>query len=163
MSQRQKGQLLRASILDRLIDERPDQKKENEKQRHQLMNEIRDGVRRDLERLLNTRFRSLSPPPNCPELEKSLMNYGLPDLNTFNFVNGTSREQFCTIVEDHIKNFEPRFKTVHVSIPENETIMGDCLNFRIEAIMYADPAPEEIVFDSSLEPITNIVQIGEVH
>ena len=104
MSQRQKGQLLRASILDRLIDERPDQKKENEKQKHQLMNEIRDGVRRDLERLLNTRFRSISPPKNCPELEKSLINYGLPDLNTFNFVSGTSRDQFCTIVEEHIKN-----------------------------------------------------------
>jgi len=52
---------------------------------------------------------------------------------------------------------------VHVSIPDNDKLMGDCLNFRIEAIMYADPAPEEIVFDSSLEPITNIVQISEVH
>ena len=163
MSKKNKGQLLRASILDRLIDERPDQKKENEKQRHQLMNEIRDGVRRDLEQLLNTRFRSISPPQNCPELEKSLINYGLPDLNTFNFVNGASRQQFCSIVEKHIKSFEPRFKSVHVSIPEHDALMGDCMNFRIEAILYADPAPEEIVFDSSLEPITNVVQIGEVH
>ena len=163
MSQKKNGQLLRASLLDRLIDERPDQKKENEKQRHQLMNEIRDGVRRDLEQLLNTRFRSVSPPKGCHELDKSVVNYGLPDLNTFNFVSGTSREQFCSIVEEHIKNFEPRFKTVHVSIPDEEALMGDSLNFRIEAIMFADPAPEEIVFDSSLEPITNIVQIGEVH
>jgi len=163
MSQPKKGQLLRASILDRLIDERPDQEKEGEKQRHQLMNEIRDGVRRDLEQLLNTRFRAISPPQHCHELEKSLINYGLPDLNTFNFISGSSREQFCNIVEDHIKNFEPRFKSVNVSIPDDESLMGDSLNFRIEAIMYADPAPEEIVFDSSLEPITNIVHIGEVH
>ena len=162
MSQPKKGQLLRASILDRLIDERPDQEKESEKQRHQLMNEIRDGVRRDLEQLLNTRFRAMSPPQHCHELDKSLVNYGLRDLNTFNFVSGSSREQFCTIVEDHIKKFEPRFKSVNVSIPDDESLMGDSLNFRIEAIMYADPAPEEIVFDSSLEPITNIVHIGEV-
>jgi len=163
MSKPKKGQLLRASILDRLIDERPDQAKEPEKQRHQLMNDIRDGVRRDLEILLNTRFRGISPPESCHQLEESLLNYGLPDLNTFNFVSGSSREQFCKIVEEHIKKFEPRFKSVHVSIPDDKKIMGDSLNFRIEAIMYADPAPEEIIFDSSLEPITNIVQIGEVH
>lgn len=163
MSQPKKRQLLRASILDRLIDERPDQIKEPEKQRHQLMNEIRDGVRRDLEILLNTRFRGVSPPEGCTQLEESLINYGLPDLNTFNFVSGSSREQFCKIVEDHIKKFEPRFKSVHVSIPDDTKIMGDSLNFRIEAIMYADPAPEEIIFDSSLEPITNIVQIGKMH
>lgn len=163
MSHAKKGQLLRSSILDRLINERPDLEKESEKQRHQLMNEIKDGVRRDLEQLLNTRFRAISAPTHCHELEKSLINYGLPDLNTFNFVNGTSREQFCLIVEEHIKNFEPRFKSVNVTIPDDSSLMGDSLNFRIEAIMYADPAPEEIVFNSSLEPITNVVHIGEVH
>jgi len=110
MSQPKKGQLLRASILDRLTDERPDLIKEPEKQRHQLMNEIRDGVRRDLEILLNTRFRGVSPPEGCIQLEESLINYGLPDLNTFNFVSGSSREQFCKIVEDHIKKFEPRIQ-----------------------------------------------------
>lgn len=163
MNQIKKTQLLRGSILDRLINERPDQEKENEKQRHQLINEIKDGVRRDLEQLLNTRYRAISPPQHCHELEKSLVNYGLPDLNTFNFVNGSSREQFCLIVEEHIKNFEPRFKSVTVCIPDDSSLMGDCLNFRIEAIMYADPAPEEIVFNSSLEPISNVVHIGEVH
>jgi len=162
MIQQKKGQLLRATILDRLIDESPDQNRDSEKQGHQLMDEIRSGVRRDLEQLLNTRYRAISPPPHCHELDKSLVNYGLPDLNTFNFVSGSSREQFCAMVEDHIKKFEPRFKSVNVSIPDGESLMGDSLNFRIEAIMYADPAPEEIVFDSSLEPITNIVRIGEV-
>ncbi len=163
MNQPKKSQQLRSSILDRLIDKRPDQSKEPEKQRHQMMNEIRNGVRRDLEILLNTRYRGTSPPENCPNLDESLVNYGLPDLNTFNFVNGNSREQFCTIVEDHIRKFEPRFKSVHVSIPDETATMGDSLDFRIEAIMYADPLPEEIIFDSSLEPITNIVHIGEVH
>lgn len=163
MSKAKKGQLLRASILDRLINERPDLEKENEKQRYQLIDEIKAGVRRDLEQLLNTRFRAISAPVHCHELEKSLINYGLPDLNTFNFVSGSSREQFCFIVEEHIKSFEPRFKSVKVSIPEDIGLMGDSLNFRIEAIMYADPAPEEIVFNSSLEPITNVVHIDEVH
>jgi type VI secretion system protein ImpF len=158
-----KGQLLRASILDRLIDERPDLRTETEKQRYQLVDEIKEGVKRDLEQLLNTRFRAVSAPSYCLELEKSLINYGLPDLNTFNFISGSSREQFCRIVEEHIRNFEPRFKSVKVTIPDDISLMGDSLNFRIEAIMYADPAPEEIVFNSSLEPITNVVHIDEVH
>lgn len=157
-----KGQLLRASILDRLINERPDLEKETEKQRYQLIDDIKAGVRNDLEQLLNTRFRAISAPQHCHELEKSLINYGLPDLNTFNFVSGSSRQQFCLIVEEHIKNFEPRFKSVKVSIPDDPALMGDSLNFRIEAVMYADPAPEEIVFNSSLEPITNVVHVGEI-
>ena len=163
MTKATKGQLLRPSILDRLIDERPDLQQETEKQRYQLIDQMKAGVRRDLEQLLNTRFRAVSAPAHCHELEQSLINYGLPDLNTFNFVSGASRTQFCLIVEEHIKNFEPRFKSVKVTIPDDISLMGDSLNFRIEAVMYADTAPEEIVFNSSLEPITNVVQITDVH
>ena len=163
MSRPKEGQLLRASILDRLIDKRPDQASEPEKEKYQFMNEVRDGVRRDLETLLNTRYRGISLPEKCYNLDDSLLNYGLPDLNTFNFVSSNSRKEFCMVVEDHIKKFEPRFKSVHVSIPDDQALMGDGLNFRIEALMYADRAPEEIIFNSSLEPITNIVQVTEVH
>lgn len=62
---------LRASVLDRLIDHEPDRKTESEKNRHQFFTEIKESVRRDLETLLNTRFRCLSPPEECKELDVS--------------------------------------------------------------------------------------------
>ncbi|ARU58819.1 type VI secretion system gp25-like protein [Oleiphilus messinensis] len=158
-AKKKKPVLIRASVLDRLIDNEPEKKAELETTKHQLMNQIRENVRRDLENLLNTRFRSVSPPDECRELDKSLVNYGLPDLNVINFLNNAGADQFCQLVEENIKRFEPRFKTVRVVLHDDERRMDRTLRFRIEAVMYADPAPEEIVFDSSLEPVTNNVHV----
>jgi type VI secretion system protein ImpF len=156
-----KSQKLRPSILDRLIDDRPDQKTEPAKNRHQILSELRESVRRDLEQLLNTRFRPISPADGLKELENSLVNYGLPDLHTINFLSLEGKGEFCRTVEDHIMQFEPRFKSVRVITMEDTWSEDTSLNFRIEAIMYADPAPEEVVFDSSLEPISAIVSVQE--
>ncbi|PID43884.1 MAG: type VI secretion system baseplate subunit TssE [Gammaproteobacteria bacterium] len=161
-NKRKKNLLVRASVLDRLIDYQPDRTIENEKGRHQLMSEIRESVRRDLESLLNTRFRCVSPPDGCDELDRSLVNYGLPDLNVINFLNAAGSNEFCRLVEDHIRRFEPRFKTVNVVLKDSDKL-DRTLHFRIEALMHADPAPEEIVFDSAFEPSTNNVHIGRVH
>lgn len=150
---------LRASVLDRLIDLEPDRKSESEKSRHQFFSEIKESVRRDLETLLNTRFRCLSPPEECVELDTSLVNYGLPDLNVINFTSQQGRAQFCIFVEDNIRKFEPRFKSVRVMLTDKSERLESAIRFRIEATMYADPAPEELIFDSSLEPVTNNVRV----
>ncbi len=156
-----KSQKLRPSILDRLIDDRPDQTTEPEKNRHQVLSELRESVRRDLEDLLNTRFRAISAPEGLRELDTSLINYGLPDLHTINFLSLEGKDEFCRTVEDHIMQFEPRFKSVRVITMEETWSEDTSLNFRIEAVMYAEPAPEEVVFDSSLEPISAIVNVQE--
>lgn len=156
-----KSQKLRPSVLDRLIDDRPDQNTEPEKNRHQVLSELRESVRRDLEELLNTRFRPVSAPDGLKELENSLVNYGLPDLHTINFLSLEGKDEFCRTVEDHIMQFEPRFKSVRVVTLEDTWTEDTSLNFRIEAVMYAEPAPEEVVFDSSLEPISAIVSVQE--
>ena len=150
---------LRASVLDRLIDLDPDRKTESEKSRHQFFSEIKESVRRDLETLLNTRFRCVSPPEGCDELDSSLVNYGLPDLNVINFTSSEGRKQFCLFVEENIRKFEPRFKSVRVNLIDEKQRLEQTIRFRIEATMYADPAPEELIFDSSLEPVTNNVHV----
>ena len=161
MSTVSKAQKLRPSILDRLIDDRPDQNSEMEKNRHQVLNELRESVRRDLEDLLNTRFRAISAPQGMSELNNSLINYGLPDLHTINFLSVEGKEEFCRTVADHIIQFEPRFKSVRVITMDDTWTEDTSLNFRIEAVMYAEPAPEEVVFDSALEPISAIVNVQE--
>lgn len=155
------NQKLRPSVLDRLIDDRPEQLNEPEKNRHHILSEVRESVRRDLEELLNTRFRPISAPDGLKELDYSLINYGLPDLNTINFLSLEGKKEFCRTVEDHIMQFEPRFKSVQVITLDESWTEDTSLNFRIEAIMYAEPAPEEIVFDSSLEPVSANVSVLE--
>jgi type VI secretion system protein ImpF len=160
MAKEQK-QKIRPSILDRLIDQDPSRQTETERDRFQVMRELRESVRRDLEHLLNSRFRILSPPLDHHQLEQSLINYGLPDLATVNLVDAAVCSDFCRTIENTIRQFEPRFRSVRVSTLENANPEDRTVRFRIDALLHADPAPEVIIFDSVLEPVSRAVEVLE--
>ena len=67
----------------------------------------------------------------------------------------SDRERLRRIVEQVIRTFEPRFKKVKVTLLENADAADRALRFRIDALLYAEPAPEPVVFDSQFEPTTN--------
>jgi type VI secretion system protein ImpF len=145
-------QPLLPSVLDRLIDEHPEQERELPHSQNQVMSELRNSIRRDLENLLNTRADPGEIPAVFTELEDSLVNYGIPDMAALDLQNNRSRQRFFRTIERRIKFFEPRFLSVSVIPLENESYLDRTLRFRIEATMYAYPAPEPIVFDSELDP-----------
>jgi type VI secretion system protein ImpF len=140
------------SVLDRLMDFEPDVTREPPKGRNQVLRELKMAVQRDLENLLNTRQRCLSLPPELKELKKSLVNYGIPDFLGASMSAARDREEFCRNIQTVIRQFEPRFKTVTVQLLSNAETLDRTLRFRIDALLYADPAPEPVVFDSTLEP-----------
>lgn len=152
---------LRESILDRLFDDEPEVRVDTEKSRQRKLKDLRDSVRRDLESLLNSRCRVVSPPEELKEVETSLINYGLPDLATINMLDVTKKKEFTRSVEQIVRTFEPRFKSVKVSHVENSNKQDRTVRFRIDAVMYADPAPEVVVFDSILEPVLRTVTVEE--
>jgi len=156
-----KKKLLRPSILDRLIDNEPHIQVETDSGQFQKIKNLRQSVRLDLENLLNTRFRIVAPSEEFEHLEQSLLNYGLPDLATINIDSAEDKKSFTRTLEKLIKTFEPRFKTVKVNYRENKGKHNRTLRFRINAVLYADPSPENIVFDSILEPITRTVSLEE--
>lgn len=162
MAEVDKKKKLRPSIFDRLLDDSPDSQSESEADRTQVIRSVRESVRRDLENLLNTRFRILSAPDECPELDQSLVNYGLPDLATINFLDVEASNEFCRNVERTIRKYEPRFKSAKVKTLENADPNDRTVRFRIDAVLYADPAPQIIIFDSVLEPVTRTVDVKEV-
>ena len=158
----EKDKLIRASVLDRLLDDEPQLAEDSEQTRHKKLRDLRNSVRRDLETLLNTRCRVVSPPPEFEELQNSLHNYGLPDLATVNILDTEKKKEFTKNLEGVIRKFEPRFKSVRVSHIENEKAERT-VRFRIDAVLYADPAPEIVVFDSVLEPVLRTVTVEESH
>jgi type VI secretion system protein ImpF len=160
MSKAHEDQPLVASVLDRLLDDHPEQQHELPKARHQLLRELKQSVRRDLENLLNTRWRCVSWPPNLDELELSLVNYGIPDFTGVNMASPAERERLRRLIEQIVRKFEPRFKTVKVIMLANRDETDRTLRFRIDAMLYAEPAPEPVIFDSELEPITNSFNVA---
>jgi type VI secretion system protein ImpF len=147
------------SLLDRLLDDDPATTRETPKARTQVLRELKQSVRRDLECLLNTRWRCRGWPEDLDQLELSILNYGLPDLIEVDLQSTAGRGQFQRILEKVIRYFEPRFKSVRVEVLKNASLLDHTVRFRIDAVLYAEPAPEPVVFDSSLEPATGNVEV----
>jgi len=146
-------------VLDRLIDEQPTATREAPKTRNQVLRELKRSLRRDLENLLNTRWRCTTWPQNLEELELSLVNYGIPDITAADLGSARNRTEFRRVVETVIRQFEPRFKSVKVEMLDNVETLDRTLRFRIDALLYAEPAPEPVVFDSALQPATGNVEV----
>lgn len=152
---------LRPSILDRLIDQEPHVNREPARSATQQTADLRQSVRRDLENLLNTRYRVVEPPADSPQLGVSLLNYGLPDLATVNISSVEKKREFTRDLERILRDYEPRFKSVKVTPVDNREASDRTLRFRIDAVLWADPAPQVVVFDSVLEPISRSVNVQE--
>ena len=162
MARIDKDKKLRPSILDRLFDDEPHNQVEIKLEHHQVLKQLRRSIRRDLESLLNTRFHLIQPSSDLVEVEKSLFNYGLPDLATVNIMDVERRKKFITHLEGTLKSYEPRFKSVRVSFIENADSIDRTLRFRIDTVIYADPLPEVVVYDSILDSVTRSVSVKEL-
>src|SRR5690606_35601604 len=97
---------IRPSILDRLIDHEPHINVEAIATRSHYLRELRTSVKRDIENLLNTRYRMVSPPNHLTQLDKSLLNYGLPDLSTVNMLDLDKRREFIKQLENTLTQYE---------------------------------------------------------
>ncbi|HTF90214.1 MAG TPA: type VI secretion system baseplate subunit TssE [Planctomycetota bacterium] len=147
------------SILDRLIDEAPEQSREAPVSAQQFLRDLRSSVRRDVESLLNTRQRFVEAPEGLRELCSSVYEYGIPDVAGTNLSSKRRRDEFLKIIESELRDHEPRFKTVRVISGGETGSLQRTLRFRIEALMHAEPAPEQVQFDSRIEPVTRAFQV----
>ena len=108
----------RALLFDRLVDF-PSGSDERERSLRILNREqLRASVRRELERLLNTRC-SL-PLHRLAEEERSVVNYGIPDFSSLSSKSADDRALIASIVGQTITAFEPRLRQVTVAVSEVE-------------------------------------------
>lgn len=152
-------QPLLPSVLDRLLDDEPDRKKEAERPTSQGLRLLRHAMRRDLENLLNTRQRAIELPSELEELHRSIADFGIPDITGTNLAAASARRHLIRSIEAAIRRFEPRFKSVRVALVESEDPLDRVLRFRIDGMVYAEPLPESVVFDSAVEPVSRTFEV----
>jgi len=113
--------------------------------------ELRDNLLRDLERLLNT--RETGSPATAPwvEVERSIYNYGLPDFASLSADVAATPARLQRSIEREIELFEPRLSDVRISRAEGDDKKSRKLKFVIEATLRLDPDPERVRFDTVLE------------
>jgi type VI secretion system protein ImpF len=139
------------SLLERLIDLEPKNATEQPMTRAQSVRQLKSSLRRDLEWLLNTRRTPEAVGSEFQELERSLFNYGLPDLTTLNWESTRDRSYLARMIETVLGTFEPRLKRVRVDPVGDISATQSVLRFQIEGLLDMDPAPERISFDTVLQ------------
>jgi type VI secretion system protein ImpF len=137
-------------LLDRLVDQDPKARSEPPLSRSQSMRLLREGLRRDLEWLLNTRRTPEEAGEEYPEVRRSVYNFGLPDLGSFSARNTQDQIRLRRALEAAIADFEPRLLATRVVM---ETVGASLkgVRFQIQGLLRIDPSPEHISFDTVLE------------
>ncbi|MEW6436187.1 MAG: type VI secretion system baseplate subunit TssE [Pseudomonadota bacterium] len=145
---------LHTSLLDRLIDEAPDRPRDQPLTRTEEIWAVRNGFRRDLEALLNTRRLCRTPPKAFHALRSALPFYGTEDFVGAPIATQEQRQDFAASIERTIRLFEPRFLSVKV-IPVRARDPAERRQLiRIEAVVRLEHGPEPVVFDSALDWVT---------
>ncbi len=153
-------QTVTQSVLDRLIDREPAVPAEPPPTRQQSVRQLKAALRRDLEWLLNTRRNPEAAGPEFAELERSLFNYGLPDISSLQWNSSRDRARLNRMLETAVQYFEPRLDRVKV-IALDATGGGaiQVLRFQIEGMLKMDPSPEHISFDTVLQLTSGEYQV----
>jgi type VI secretion system protein ImpF len=141
-------------LLDRLIDDAPDHLQDPSLSSAEALAALRNSVRRDLEALLNARRRWLSWPEQYRELAASPLGFGIPDFTSGMLSDVRRRDRVRAEIEATIRRFEPRLARVQVSLVETGDTAGATLRLRIDGLMHANPAPEPVAFDTTVDAST---------
>ncbi len=114
---------------------------------------LREGLRRDLEALLNTRHRLLSLPVELDALDGSLLDYGLDDFTNESHASEGFRDEFVESVERLLRRFEPRLGRFEVKVLTDSDQLDRTLRFRITGVVTLAGSSHELQFDSHVDPV----------
>ena len=153
--------LLRLSLLDRLIDEAPDLPVDPPRSRQDELRSIRESFRRDVEVILNTRRLCRSPPAALRAIKSALPYCGVPDFVGMSLATQRERLELLHSLEQTIRLFEPRFRSVELSLIAGGDQLDRLLRIRIEAVTQLEPCPGPIVFETALDPTTRTFSVME--
>jgi type VI secretion system protein ImpF len=143
---------LQPSLLDRLRDDHPEKREEAAADRVLTLSELRRSVQRDIGWLLNavSLGRETS---GYPEVERSVLNYGIPDLAGFT-VSTLDVEVLEKAIQQALENYEPRLLKNSIRLRADmdpEMMSHNTLVINIECDLWSLPAPVELLLRTELD------------
>lgn len=100
----------RIPLFERLVDGHLDEPSEPTPLRVQNRQELRESVRKEVSRLLNTRC------PGGEDHKGSVIDYGMPDFSWMSAAKGDDRRQIADTIARKVAAFEPRLRQVRVTL-----------------------------------------------
>jgi type VI secretion system protein ImpF len=145
---------LQPSLLDRLTDLEPTKTKESSSQQSISQRQFKEAVVRDLGWLLNSVALDVCVDLHkFPEVRRSVLNFGLPDMSGHTSSNVDVRA-IENSIRTAIQQFEPRIirNSLKVKIHSNPDEMShNSLVFEIAGAVFGQPSPFHVVLKSELD------------
>jgi type VI secretion system protein ImpF len=154
---------LQPSLLDRLTDVRPDVRTSTAGVKVLSMEELRDGVRRDLAALFNaTALETVEDLTDFPNVQRSTLNFGMPDLSG-KTASGMDLQELERALSRAIQQFEPRLleETVKVSSDMYDAKSHNLMVAKIEAELWSQPLPQKLLLRTELDLENGEVKLAE--
>jgi type VI secretion system protein ImpF len=154
---------LQPSLLDRLTDVRPDVRTSTAGVKVLSMEELRDGVRRDLAALFNaTSLETVEDLTDFPNVQRSTLNFGMPDLSG-KTASGMDLQELERALSRAIQQFEPRLleETVKVSSDMYDAKSHNLMIAKIEAELWSQPLPQKLLLRTELDLENGEVKLAE--
>lgn len=155
---------LQPSLLDRLTDLAPANTKESSSQQSMSQKQFKEAVIRDLGWLLNSVALDVCEDlEKYPEVQRSVLNFGLPDMSGHTSSNVIIRTMENTI-KSVIQQFEPRIinNSLKVKIHSNPDEMShNSLVIEIAGAVFGQPSPFQVVLKSELNLECGEFQVKE--
>lgn len=145
---------LQPSLLDRLSDDDPESRYESPEKRVLSPHRLRESVRRDLTWLFNTtNLAAVLDLSNYPEIERSTLNFGIPDL-TGRTALSLDQPALVRTLRRAIWDYEPRLlrDTVKVEVVVDPERHGtNTMRFHIEAELWSQPLPLRLYLQTDVD------------
>jgi type VI secretion system protein ImpF len=112
----------------------------------------KEGVKRDIRWLLNTRRAVVPEIDDYPMAAKSVFNYGLPDVNELKSGDNSNglEANVLEAIRQTIRVHETRIRDLRVT-PSRVDVLNRSLKFHVEGKILVENSLEDISFDTFLE------------
>lgn len=145
----------RALLFDRLVDQQPAQREEAEPFRILTRAGLRESVRREVERLLNTRCPF---PDGFLPGQRTVVDYGLPDFSHLSPASDPDRQAMAMAITRSIEAYEPRLRRVRVMIEPDAQNRNRGIGV-IEAQLVVGEVQEPVSFPLLLRPLEGVAEL----
>lgn len=135
---------------------------ESSQQRVVSMRRLRECVLRDVASLLNAlNLETHVDLKRYPHVQRSVLNYGMRSLAGL-AAAAVDPVKTAAGIEEAIRRYEPRLRRVHVAPETREGPQeGHQLAFRIDAELWGQPMPQQLVLRTRIETDTGNVTVSD--
>jgi type VI secretion system protein ImpF len=151
----------KALLFERLVDDNPHTPGEAQPFRSYGVGALRASVQRELMSLLNTRCPRPGGPLHGDGLDRTILDYGVPDLSPFGPANPTDMGRLAQILEQAIALYEPRLRQVRVEIQPAKNSQSSAVG-SISANLVVGSVNEPVSFPLVLSLKTGEVVVGDL-